>query len=289
MLLSLEPIAGLPLSLDPETATLRWPAEIHVEETASRRLAEMKPLLADPRAHCERETIYTIYRNVGRASDLATIQAAGLRYDITIIAPGAFAGAKTNEFFKTAGHYHRSKLHTDVAYPEVYEVLAGRAYWIIQRPACGEARPRRPDSRNADRVAEAYLMEVGPGEKALIPPGFGHVAINAYPEPLVLANWISAAVQYDYDSYRSKRGAAYWAFAGSEPASAIFKPNPRYRGTPALRKLVPRELPEFGLERKIPLYGLIRDFAKLRFASDPEDFTHLLTIEHCFEAIEARH
>lgn len=275
MLRSLERATGLPLSFDPVTATLRWPAEIHVEETSVRTFAEMQPFLADPHAHSDRGTIYTVYRNVGRASDLATIQAASLRYDITIMPPGVFAGNRAKEFFKTAGHYHLAKPHTDVAYPEAYEVLAGRAYWLIQRP----------DPGNDDRIKEAYLVEVGPGEKALIPPGFGHVAINAYPEPLVLANWISAAVQYDYDAYRARRGAAYWAFAGPEPESAMFDANPRYRGTPDLRKLVPKESPAFGLDRKTPLYNLIRDFSKLRFVSDPEDFTHLLTIEHCFETV----
>jgi len=279
MLRSLERASGLPLSFDPLTATLRWPAEIHVEETSVRTFTEMQPFLADPHAHSDRGTIYTVYRDVARAADLATIQTASLRFDITIIPPGTFAGAKTNEFFKTAGHYHHAKPHTDVAYPEVYEVLAGRAYWLIQRP----------DPKNRARVVEVYLVEAGPGEKALIPPGFGHVAVNAYPEPLVLANWISAAVAYDYDSYQREWGAAYWAFAGPESASAIFDPNPHYRGTPALRKIIPKELPEFGLERTAPLYNLIRDFSKLRFIADPEDFLHLLTIEHCYEAAEARH
>jgi len=272
MLHSLERETGLPLSFDPVTATLRWPAEVHVEETSSRMFAEMKPLLADPRARAERGTIYTVYRNVARASDLATIQAASLRYDITIIPAGTFAGKRTKEFFKTAGHYHQKKTHTDVAYPEVYEVLAGRAYWLIQRP----------DPRSHDRIEEAYLIEAGPGEKALIPPGFGHITLNAYPEPLVLANWISAAVVYDYDSYRSRRGAAYWAFEGPESESAVFDPNPHYRRIPDLRKLAPKESPEFGLKRETPLYNLIRDFSKLRFLSDPEDFTHLLTIDNCF-------
>ena len=154
-------------------------------------------------------------------------------------------------------------------------MLVGRAYWLIQRP--------EPTDR--DRIAEVYLIEGGPGEKAIIPPGFGHVPNNANPEPLVLANWVSTTFTYDYDAYRSRQGAAYWACAGPEPESVVFDPNPRYRAVPDLRKLAPKEFPAFGLVREKHLYDLIRDFAKLRFLSNPEDFVHLLTLEHCYETL----
>lgn len=279
MLRSLESETSLPLSFDPLTGTIRWPADIHIEHTNTRTFTEMRPLLADPHAESDREIMYTMYRSVARASDLATIQAAGLRYDITIIPPGSFVGRSRKEFFKTAGHYHPLKPGTNIAYPEVYEVLSGRAYWVIQRPG----------KRHADHIDEVYLIEAGPGEKALLPPGFGHVAVNAYAEPLILANWVNTTFTYDYATYHEHRGAAYWALEGPGPDIAEFEPNPHYASVPDLQKIFPKELPAFGFIKRTPLYELIRDFDKLRFLSDPEDFAHLLAVEHCYRIAEDEH
>ncbi len=241
----------------------------------------MRGYIREPEAHANRETIYTVWREVARSDDGGRIRAAHLRYDITVIPPGCFAGNR-REFFRTAGHYHPLKPGTAVAYPEVYEVISGRAYWLIQRPA----RPAGgPQAANPAVIEEIYAIEAGPGVKAVMLPGFGHISVNAFAEPLVMANWIGDGFDYEYAPYRRFHGGGYWILEGESPDSIEFELNRNYERVPELKKMAPREVPEFGLLYSQPLHALARDLGKLRFLNSPEEFTDLLTLDHCYRTV----
>lgn len=272
MLQSLERRAGLPIAFNPMTNTIEWQAGVSREQTSIRSFAQMRAYIREAGAVSSTQAIYTVYRNLKRTDDTAAIQAAGLRYDITVIPPGVFT-ATFREFFRTAGHYHPVKVETAIAYPEVYEVISGRACWLLQKPRAGDPA----------RLEEIYVVEAGPGEKAVMLPGFGHISVNPFDEPLIMANWISTAFQYDYEPYRKLRGGGYWIL---EAANAIeFERNANYREVPELKKIRPREVPEFGLVRSQPLYQLARELGKLRFLTHPEEFVHLLTLDRCYRVV----
>ncbi len=274
MLQSIEHQSGLPIAFDPSTNTIHWSESVCAEETRVRTFEEMKDYLREPDAEAVTNAIYTVYRNTGRRDDAERITAAGLRYDITIIPPGSFAGTR-KEFFRTAGHYHPLVPGGEIAYPEVYEVIAGRAYWLLQRSGAG----------NPGTLEEVYLIEAGAGEKAIMPPGFGHLSINARREPLVMTNWINNSFQYDYEPYRRFRGGGYWALEGETPETVEFELNTNYTRVAELKKLRPREIPALGLLRSKPLYGFAGDLEKMKFLSDPEPFAELLTVDKCYQAV----
>lgn len=278
---SLERESGLPLALDPAEAALCWPEGITVAETRVRTFAEMRDFVAEASSRPSRDPVYAVYRSVARREDAAAIREARLRYDITVIPPGRFL-ADRQEFFRTAGHYHARTAPRHPGYPEVYEVIAGRAYWLIQRPARPASGPQGDDPA---ALAEVYAVEAGPGEKAVMLPGFGHLTINAYDRPLVVANWISEAVGYDYEPYRRLRGGGYWALAGGIGETIEFAPNPSYRRLPELRKLRPAEVPALGLIRSRPSYALARELGALRFLSEPGAFTSHLSVDRCYRAV----
>lgn len=271
MLISLERQSGLPIAFDPSANAIHWPAGVAVGKISPRSAREMREYIREPGARADRETVYTVYREVARSDDALRIRASHLRYDITVIPPGHFAGER-REYFRTAGHYHPEKPGTGMAYPEVSEVLAGRAYWLIQRLEAG----------NPGVIEQTYAIEAGPGEKAVMLPGFGHISVNAFAEPLVMANWISNALADDYEPFRTLRGGGYWLVAGKVPETIEFERNPNYRAVPELRKLRPIEMPELGLIRSRPLYALAHDLGKLAFLNAPEQFTHLLTLDRCY-------
>lgn len=271
MLQSLERQSGLPIAFDPLTDTIRWNAGLHVEATTARTFADMKTYIAEPDAIATRDPIYTVYRNIRRTGDAAKIDAAELRYDITVIPPGYFTGSE-KEFFRTAGHYHASLPGHDFTYPEVYEVISGRAYWLIQRP-------NRDDPKTLEEI---YIVEAEPGEKVIIPPNFGHISINASSEPLVLSNWIAGGFAYDYQPYRELRGGGSRVIEGSVPDTIEFEPNRQYRYVPDIRKLRPKAVAEFGLVRSTPAYALVNDLTRLRFLRTPYEFRKLLTIDSCY-------
>lgn len=274
MLQSLERTAGIPIAFDPVAGAIRLTDALIAEQTSVRTAEEMRLYTKERGASATQHAIYSVYRSIRRRVDAAALKEAGLRYDITVIPPGYFIG-ESKEFFRTAGHYHVLPPGRAVGYPEVYEVLSGRAYWLIQRS----------DSGDPSALEEIYLVEAGPGEKALIPPHFGHISINPMPEPLVMANWIAEAVTYDYAPFRDFRGGGYWVLEGEDPDMIEFEKNANYKNVPELQKLRPKEVHEFGLRRRVPAHNLVSDLSQLEFLRTPERFTEFLTIDHCYQSI----
>jgi len=95
----------------------------------------------------------------------------GIRYDITVIPPANPGG----EYVKTKGHYHPENA-AGVVYPELYEVMGGRAHFLLQK-------------KSLDDIA---LIEAHKGDIVVIPPGYGHVTINpTLDQKLTMANLVS--------------------------------------------------------------------------------------------------
>ena len=130
--------------------------------------------------------------------------------------------------------------------------MLGRAYFLIQSESA------------------VFLAEAGPGEKFLIPPGYGHNTINVFNEPLLLANWMSEKAKYDYESYKNNHGAMYYFLANNNFIDII--KNPNYKSVPEIKKIKTKEYPELGLIKNKPLYSLVNNLDKLKFLNYPEEF-----------------
>ncbi len=240
-MIDLKEISGLPISLDERNNDLKFDGDFPFIKKSERSLEELKPYLKNPRADNGPDPVYRVWRYAHLKKDDEKIKAANLHYDFTLIPPGTIDG----EFAKTAGHYHKP-------YPEIYEVLSGQAYFLIQSESV------------------VYLVEAGPGEKVLVPPSFGHNTINVFNEPLLLANWISESAVYDYESYKTNHGASYYFLADGKMIDII--KNPNYESVPEIKKIRPKEWPEFGLVKNRPLYILVNNIENLKFLNYPEEF-----------------
>ncbi|MDO8676757.1 MAG: glucose-6-phosphate isomerase family protein [Candidatus Azambacteria bacterium] len=248
-MVDLQKISGLPIFLDEEKMNLEFNGDFQFIKKSERSLEELKPYLMSLRDISRREKnhhvdedldpVYYVWRYAHLKKDSEKIKEANLRYDLTLIPPGKI----DSEFAKTAGHYHKK-------YPEIYEVLIGRAYFLIQSESA------------------VYLAEVGPGEKFLVPPSFGHNTINVFNKPLLLANWISEKAIYDYKPYEENRGAMYYFIADGKMVDII--KNSNYGFTPEIKKILPKEYPEFGIFKNQPLYSLVDNLEKLKFLNYPE-------------------
>ena len=200
--------------------------------------------------------LYYMYRDVAWDEDRAAVHATGLRYDVTVILPGCVGP----ECVKTVGHYHPVKQGAGMTYPEVYEVLSGEATYLMQRP--GLVSRQSPAA-----IDDVYVVVARPGDKVVIPPGYGHITINAGSEPLVMANWVGAAFESVYGAMRELKGGAYYLLGSGE-----WVKNPLYGEVPKLRFEAAREYPQFGLISGVGMYGLIRQSPeKLRFLTHPEE------------------
>ncbi|MEA1936984.1 MAG: glucose-6-phosphate isomerase family protein [Patescibacteria group bacterium] len=235
-----------------------------------RHLFDMREVVFDQEWLEKQEDIelYYMYRGMGlSAEDKKKIEIARLRYDITIIPPLMLG----KEFNKTAGHYH-CEAATGISYPEIYEVLFGEAYYLMQH------------SIENNSIKDAYFVRAVAGDKIIIPPNYGHFTINASEKDLVMANWVCLDCISDYSEVKKKRGACYFAlenFTKNPPSSLLQKgnikwlPNKNYREISKLRELNPTNFSEFGLEKNKGMYKLVNDLNKLDFLVRPEEYKDL--------------
>ncbi|MDI3298820.1 MAG: glucose-6-phosphate isomerase family protein [Bacillota bacterium] len=235
-MVDLEPVAGLPLRLDEATGRLHFGPGVEPVAPDVRRLEAMRPVLYEPEAGGPAE-LYFMYRGVARAGDAARIRAAGLRYDVTVLVDGRVGP----EPVKTYGHYHPVRPGGRLAYPEVYQVLCGRAHFLLQKRGAGEAE-----------LEDVIIVDAGPGDIVVMPPGYGHVTINPGPGALAMANWVDASFASEYEPYTRTRGGAYYEL--ERDGETEWVENPRYARLPDPRALPPGELEALGLEQGRPMY-----------------------------------
>ncbi len=198
---------------------------------------------------------YYMYRDLARnPHERQIIEGHELRYDITTIPPFNIG----HEFVKTFGHYHpRVSPESPLTYPEVYEVLEGEAHYMLQRSANG-------------RVDDVLLVRATKGDKVIVPPNYGHVTINPSARTLTMANWVCRSFESVYEPYEQHHGAAYY-----ELVNHRLLPNRAYGTVPDVRETPAREVPEYGLVRRKPMYELIEEPNLLDFLTAPQRHAEL--------------
>lgn len=252
---SLHAAAGFPLTLDPDTGRLEFAPDVEVGSVSTRRLEEMRPVLADPDVDGPDEW-YTMYRDVGAADARRRAAAWGVRYDLTVVR----AGTAGRERIKTAGHDHPLKPGESVAYPEIYQVIHGQALYLMQ-----ESR----DGHDAAGEREVVLVEAGPGDVVVIPPGFGHVTVNVGSSWLVMCNWVADGFASLYEPIRRARGAAVYILDDGRGGWTL-APNPRY-APPAVRRVHAGEVPGLDVASALPMYRALPEFPdRFAFLTFPE-------------------
>jgi glucose-6-phosphate isomerase, archaeal len=250
--------SGLPISWDQKKEMILCGEDMQPRECRPdiRRRTDMLDVLYDKRA-LGIDELYYMYRGLSLAEDSKEIAEAGLRYDITAIRPGLLGC----EFVKTAGHYHPLKPETGVTWPEVYEVLSGRAHYLLQRRK----------SEQPDEIDAVLLISALPGEKVLIPPGFGHITINAGNDFLIMSNWVAEGFESVYEPVRQMQGGAFYAL--KDNGGIKFVPNRNYSSLPSLNICPVEPIDQFMLVKDIQMYNIFKENKEaLRFLTNPEDY-----------------
>lgn len=238
---------------------------------SSRKLYDIKDVLASTENLDGNRDLYYMYRDVHLPADEGKIRDHALRYDMTIILPGMIG----EEYTKTLGHYHPDKEGQKISYPEVYEVISGRAFYLLQKPKRTEL------GFDFGTIEEAYLVEVKAGEKAIMPPDFGHITINMDSEPLVMSNWVCADFQSDYTEVKNYQGGCYYLVKEGDSYKAV--KNEKYSSVPELKITTPRELEQFALKFGQPMYQTgIDKVDKLKYLESPEDYQTEIKPEKIF-------
>lgn len=225
---------------------------------SARSLFDLKPVIYDTDWFSGEEAagnrdIYFMYREGYRSkADHDVMKAHRIRFDITQIPPGRLGA----EYVKTMGHYHPKTSETpgSLSYPEVYQVIAGRATYLMQK----------------QDMSAFFVIDAKAGDVVLIPPGFGHVTINASDEELLMSNWVSDTFRSDYGTILENHGFAYYLTEeGFVPNAFYARPRMPF---PEISFMKPSDHPEFGLFCGTDMYDLIRTPEMLSFLQFPENF-----------------
>ncbi|MDQ1275353.1 MAG: glucose-6-phosphate isomerase, archaeal [Euryarchaeota archaeon] len=240
--------------------TLKFGDKVTVADV--RKLPDMEDVVFDREWFEKRDEInkdmYYMFRDLAKSdSDLEIIKSRHLRYDITRIPPGMLG----SEYIKTVGHYHPKVPGTDVSYPEIYQVLEGSATYLLQKAEPGEE----------DVLLDVAVIKAEKGDLVLVPPGYGHVTINASEKTLEMANWVCRDFSSVYEPIKRLSGAAYFLLKDG------FAKNPLYINIPSIRYTAPLSFDEFGLDSGECMYELIHDAERLRFLTAPQDYMGFLT------------
>lgn len=246
--------SGLPIFMD-EQHKLHFADGLACAGGGGKTVAEMRGLLMDERDINESEAVYDFYRDIVFEKERGLFNKYGLRYDITVIMPGGVNG----ECKKTSGHYHGLIAGRSETYPEVYEVLYGRACFLLQkvRGFNGDGMPQIEDLR---------AVFVPAGQAVIIPPHYAHCSVNAGGGPMVFSNIAVTACPLDYDNVKKLHGMA--AYITRKNGDIRMLPNPYYQNAPLAAAVTPKENAELGIEFGKPVYHA--------FINAPEKFEFLL-------------
>ncbi len=217
-----------------------------------RMLFDMKDVIYDREwlGRANNAELYYMYRELSLSkNDALTMKEHNLRYDITVIPPRMLGC----EFVKTAGHYHPKVTGTDITFSEIYEVLSGEAQYLLQKP-------------EDNQIKDVILIKASAGDKVIIPPGYGHLTINASNKVLKMANWVARDFESVYSPIKEKGGGAYFILDNG------FVKNPRYDSVPEIRLIKPSGFRELGLQKSREMYGLVRDIKNLEFLTKPQEY-----------------
>jgi glucose-6-phosphate isomerase len=207
-------------------------------EPEVRTLMEMKEVIYDKKWFSKSENflIYFMYRNLAlNERDRKKLERYKIRYDITLIPPKMLGC----EYVKTLGHYHPLVKKTKVSYPEIYEVLGGKAHYLLQNSIEGEVR-------------DVILIEAIKGDVVLIPPGYGHITINpSKSEELKMANLVCREFSSLYEPIKERGGGAYFELEQGWMKNENYSNLPEMRflkTTPKLKEIFSKNIYELFIE-----------------------------------------
>lgn len=250
----------LPIDFDTEEQVLRFEDGLTCAGSSAKTVGQMRGLFREETHIDEDEPAYGAYRDIVFEKDRHAFEKQDTRYDITAIRAGTVNG----EFKKTSGHFHGFIPGTAYPYPEVYEVLQGRAAFILQKSVNSHLDEEL-------QIDDVRIVVVNEGESIAIPPFYGHGSVNIGDEMLLFSNLAVCSCPLDYDSVKNRRGLAYYLVEADNEDRFEAIPNPNYSRLPEAKIVRPRENTEVGITfGKSSYRSYVENPAAYDFLNHPE-------------------
>jgi glucose-6-phosphate isomerase len=255
-MIDLESACGLAIQADPSEHQLILPDDFVPTTYRKRRLQELADVWHCPLGDFSDDRIvYWYSAGLSHREDQQRWADANVIYGIVFFHPGCFAG----EFVKSSGQFHPPTGKTESATPEIYTVLRGTGYFLLQK-----AKAPYTD------VTDPILVEVRAGESFIVPPDYGHLQINPTAEPLIFSYVVMDGMQGVYEPYRRTQGAMYYVLDDPEQPYQL---NPRYPNPSELRVLRASELSQHPLlKHPITYQSVLSNLDDLTFITQPDQY-----------------
>ncbi|WP_195854133.1 glucose-6-phosphate isomerase family protein [Aerococcus tenax] len=250
--------SGLPLFMDDDNV-LALKAPLTYEGYSRKHLDKMENLFEGFDTQLSNETIYDVYRGLYLPNDVEKFKDKDYQYDITIVFPGTINGERK----KTSGHYHGWNESKKNTYPEIYEVIEGRAAFILQK-----ALNFKDDPKDL-KVEDVIIAVVDKGETLIVPANYGHCSVNIGDGPLVFSNLAYTPCEINYDPVTYYNGMGYFIFDDNGEISV--RKNNNYSKLPDVRFAKTSDDKKLGTVKGEPIYS--------RFLSDPDTYKYLEDID----------
>lgn len=253
-MIDLKKDTGLEIAYDTETKTLIFEGKKIIPTI--RKLKDTQDIILDRKwlgkASPEKE-LYYMFRGISRKEDAEIIEKNNLRYDITVIPPGTLG----REYIKTAGHIHPLVTNTSVTYTELYEVVSGEGLYLLQKT-------------DGNKVLDSYFVRAKSGDKIIVPPGYGHITINAGKGILVMANWVARNFTSLYDPVKNLKGGAYYV-----TTEKILKNESYINKSGILKFKKPEKIELLHMKKLDHIYSMISNPYSLKFLTEPQNHKKL--------------
>lgn len=254
MIKNLQKTCGLPVSFDTKSCELILGEGLNSPSYCVRRLHDLKPVWANPIQE-EDQVVYRYTSALHLLEDAPVWKKANVAYGIVIFVPGVFSG----EYVKSSGQFHPPVQPCNMGTPEIYTVLSGVGHFLLQKA-----------SPPFEKIEDAVMVEVRPGETFVVPPDYGHLQINPGPEPLVFSYAVMDGMKGCYDPFKQRQGAIYYEMADRKERHVF---NTRYPERLPLRVLQAADLCQLPELNDGVTYQAIRDrLGELPFLTDPTVF-----------------
>lgn len=250
--------SGLPLYLN-DNWIMALGAPLQYDGFGEKTVEQMLGLLSNKVGLNMAEKFYDVYRGIRYPVDEEVFKAHDLRYDITIIMDGLVNG----ECKKTSGHYHGYNPQRTNTYAEVYEVIKGRALYILQKSDNFEHEPCNI------QIQDLILVTVEEGQSIIIPPNYGHCSVNIGDGPMVFSNLAYVPCPITYDPVSKNHGMSYYILRAN--GEICIKPNKHYNHVPIPKFATVNENEKFGIKFGLPVYtSFIKNPDAFRFLAEPD-------------------
>lgn len=248
---------GLDICFLKNTLDFQYGHGIFGPRTEHRSLDSIRQSLREPNCTGP-DPVYGIAMDVGRAEDQEELKRRRLLFGVVMYASGRLG----DEPVRSQGHVHPISPHSGWSAPELIEIWEGRAIVYGQE-------------RSGDDPGLCIAVEAGPGERAVMPPGWSHYVVNAdLHSALIFGAWCDRQYRFDYTPMRAHRGLAWFPLI-SEDETISWAPNPNYSFS-SLQQRKARNYPELGISPAWPIYEHLRQNPEsIQWVSDPAAFRDL--------------